>query len=151
VSHRGDGTKLDDYYCYGLPVLAPADGTVRVVMNEDEDVPIGQDFGFKNAGGNQVVIEVAANEFLFICHMQPGSITVRPGDRVTTGQVLGRVGNSGHTSEPHIHIHLQDTADDGWGEGIPLYFHHYRSGDQLIDRGIPTGGLERQIVEHVPE
>lgn len=139
-SHRGDGKKLDDYYCYGLSVLAPADGTVRSVMNDDEDLPIGQDTGFINAGGNQVTIEVASKEFLFICHMQPDSITVKPGDLVTTGQVLGRVGNSGHTSEPHVHIHLQDTPEDGWGEGIPLYFHNYLRDGKLIDRGIPTGG-----------
>lgn len=149
-SFQGDGTKLDDYYCYGLPVIAPADGIVRAVANDDEDLPPGQMTGFKNVGGNEVAIEVAPNEFLFICHMQPGSITVKPGDRITTGQVIGRVGNSGHTSEPHIHIHLQDSAESGWGEGIPLYFYNYRLNGQLIERGIPTGGgYGGQIVEHV--
>jgi hypothetical protein len=150
-SHRGDGKSLDDYFCYGLPVLAPADGKVRAVINDEEDMPIGQVTGFKSAGGNQVVIEVAANEFLFICHMQLQSIAVKVGDEVTAGQELGRVGNSGHTTEPHVHIHLQDTAEDGWGEGIPLYFHNYLADGKRVERGIPTGGIPMgQTVEHVP-
>jgi hypothetical protein len=56
-------------------------------------------------------------------------------------QVLGRIGNSGNTSEPHLHIHLQDSPNDDADEGIPLYFHHYRLGDQLIERGMHTGRL----------
>ena len=68
-----------------------------------------------------------------------------------TGRVLGRIGNSGHTTEPHLHIHLQDSPNDDEGEGIPLYFHHYRLGDRLIDRGMPTGGFDPQVVEHAAD
>jgi hypothetical protein len=53
--------------------------------------------------------------------------------------VLGRIGNSGQSTEPHVHIHLQDTSEDGWGEGIPLYFSKYLLDGKLIDRGIPMG------------
>lgn len=149
-SCQGDGKLLEDYYCYGLPVLAPADGTVRSVVDGHPNMPPGQ-LGGRSAGGNQLVIEVAPGEFLFLCHMQPGSFTVKPGDRVETGQILGRVGNSGNTSEPHLHIHLQDTPKDTFGEGIPLYFHRYRLNGRLVERGLPTGGLtDRQIIEHVP-
>jgi murein DD-endopeptidase MepM/ murein hydrolase activator NlpD len=149
-SHRGDGTRLEDYYAYGLPVLAPADGKVVAVSDGDPDMPIGVMGGGRSAGGNEVVLEVAPGEFLVLCHMQPGSIAVKAGDQVTQGQVIGKVGNSGNTSEPHLHVHLQDRPDEDIAEGIPLYFHDYKVGDRLVERGIPTGGWpDGQVVEHV--
>ena len=153
---KGDGTACEDYYCYGAPVLAPADGTVRAVSDGDPDIPIGVMGGGKEPGGNYVVVEVAPGQFLFLCHLKASSITVQPGDHVTRGQVLGRIGNSGNTSEPHLHIHLQDRPEPLLAEGIPLYFHSYRVGDRFVERGIPTGGvaggrLVGQVVEHVGE
>jgi hypothetical protein len=147
-SHRGDGATLEDYYCFGLPVRAPADGTVRSVLDGKPNMAPGA-LGGTPAGGNQIVIEVAPREFLFLCHLQFGSITVEPGERVKAGQVVARIGNSGNTSEPHLHIHLQESPNDDEGEGIPLMFHHYRSDDVVIDRGMPTGGMTRQIVENL--
>jgi hypothetical protein len=147
---REDGKVLEDYYCFGLPVLAPADGTVRSVVDGNANMAVGE-LGGRPTGGNQLVIEVAPREFLFLCHLQPGSISVKPADRVGIGQVVGRVGNSGNTSRPHLHIHLQDLPNDDEGEGVPLYFHHYRVGNKLIERGMPNGGFNPQVVEHVPE
>ena len=151
-THAGDGSRLEDYYCYGLPVLAPADGTVVAVLAGQPDQPIGV-MGALPPGGNQIVIEVAPKQFLFLCHLGRGTITVKEGDSVVQGQPLAKVGNSGNTSEPHLHIHLQDTANDVLGEGIPLYFHDYRVNGKVIDRGLPTGGFswegpKGQIVEH---
>ena len=102
----------------GTVILAPADGTVRSVVDGHPNMPPGE-LGGRPAGGNQIALEVAPREFLFLCHLQPGSITVQPGDQVAAGQVLGRVGNSGNTSEPHLHIHLQDSPNGDEGEGIP--------------------------------
>jgi hypothetical protein len=155
-SFKGDGQACEDYHCHGLAVLAPADGTVHAVSDGDPDMPIGVMGGGKDAGGNQIVLEVATNQFLFLCHLHAGSITVKTGDRVTMGQVLGRIGNSGNTSEPHLHIHVQHGSDPDFAEGIPLYFHNYRVGDLLVERGIPTGGVAGdrfvgQIVVHVGE
>jgi murein DD-endopeptidase MepM/ murein hydrolase activator NlpD len=141
-SHRGDGTSVEDYNAYGLPVLAPADGKVVAVSDGDPDMPIGVMGGGRSAGGNEVVLEVAPGEFLFLCHMRPGSIAVKSCDQVSQGQVIGNVGNSGNTNEPHVHVHLQDSPDEDIAEGIPLYFHDYKVGDLFIERGIPTGGKE---------
>jgi hypothetical protein len=74
--------------------------------------------------------------------------------------VIGRVGNSGNSSEPHVHLHLQDTSAPYLGEGIPFYFHDYRVNGVEVERGMPYGGRARrsrrwpgaftgQIVEHV--
>ena len=144
-----DGRSPGDYYCYGLPVLAPAKGTVYTTSDGDPDMPIGVLGGGKDACGNQVVVQVAQDQFLFFCHLQPGSILVKKGDLVTTGQVLGRVGNSGNSYGPHLHMHLQDGPKLHLAEGIPMYFHGYRVGGQFVERGMPTGGIARQIIESV--
>jgi hypothetical protein len=146
-SFRTDGRVLTDYYVYGLPVLAPAPGTVRLVVDGEPDSRIG---GRSVLGGcgNRVVIEVAPAEFLFLCHLQPGSLAVAPGARVAAAQPVARVGNSGNSTEPHLHIHLQTTARAELGEGIPFYFHGYRDETGTVDRGMPTGGRQPQVVEH---
>jgi hypothetical protein len=152
-SFAADGTELTDYYCYALPVLAPATGVVHATYTDARDMPIGI-LGGMPPGGNQIIIKVAEKQFLFLCHLQPGSIDVQPGDKVEEGQVIARIGNSGNTSEPHLHIHLQDTPDLFLGEGIPLYFRQYRVGSTVVQRGVPSGGVRRgqwigQVIEHV--
>lgn len=61
------------------------------------------------AGGNAVIIRHAENEVSLLAHFQQGSIRVHRGERVKQGQVLGLCGNSGNSSEPHIHFHVQNT------------------------------------------
>ena len=157
-THRGDGSRVDQYYAYGLPVVSPADGIVHSTRDWDPDEPPGY-WRIRRVTGNHVVLEVAPGEYLFVAHLQPGSVRVAPGDRVRQGQVLGLVGNSGNSTEPHVHLHLQDTPRTYLGESIPFYFHDYRLGDRLIARGMPTGGQRNrrsvprgpyvgQIVEH---
>lgn len=64
------------------------------------------------------------------------------GEFVKQGKEIASVGNSGHTSEPHLHIQLQD--DISYGEGIPLYFYNYIANEKLVPKGIPTGGIDKQ-------
>jgi murein DD-endopeptidase MepM/ murein hydrolase activator NlpD len=157
MSFQGDGTRLDDYYVYGRAVFAPAAGVVVEVRDSEPDAEVGH-WQLRRASGNHVIVRVASNEFLFIAHLQRGSIAVAPGERVRAGQPIGRVGNSGNTSEPHLHLHLQDTPTPYLGEGIPLYFRTYWAGGRFVDRGMPTGGrngrlhsgpFSGQIVEQV--
>ena len=153
---RGDGARCEDYLCYGLSVLAPAGGKVAAILDGMPDQPVGV-LGGMPAGGNQIVIEVKDNgqsQYLFLCHLLRGSIAVKEGDSVSQGQPLAKVGNSGNTSEPHLHIHLQNTSADDVAEGIPLFFHDYRTGGRFVERGIPMGGIDSnglkgQTVEHV--
>ena len=155
-SFRGEGAELDDYYGYGLPVLAPASGVVFAAHHDEPDVTIGG-WRWSLAGlSNHVGLEVAPDEYLFIGHFQPGSVRVVVGDRVTVGQQLGRVGNSGNSSEPHVHLHLQDMRRWYFGEGIPFYFHRYRQAGRVIERGMPEGGQTRgrydgDVIVNVPE
>ena len=137
-SHTGDGSAVTDYWAYGQQVLAPAAGTVvEVVDGLPDEVPqtIGDTV---NPAGNHIIIEVAEGEFLLIAHMQAGSLMVAEGEVVEAGQQLGLVGNSGSTTEPHIHVHLQDLpvflVD---GAGLNLEFTDYVANGDAVDRGQP--------------
>lgn len=140
-THTGSGDKVTDYYCYGVPILAPANGKIIEAFDEDPDMPPGVIGGGTTAFGNYVIIEVAENEFLFICHMKPDSILVEVGDTVQKGQEIGAIGNSGNTDEPHIHMHLQSSSD--YGVGIPMYFYDLEVDGVYTEKAIPTGGFDK--------
>jgi murein DD-endopeptidase MepM/ murein hydrolase activator NlpD len=149
LSYRTHGGDVSDYHAYGLPVLAPADGIVRAASDGEPDSSLGAR-SLLDGCGNRVVLEVASDEFLFLCHLKPGSVSVKEGDRVTMGQPIGRVGNSGNSTEPHVHVHLQ-TTPGRFGEGIPMYFHGYRTRTGPVARGMPTGGRGGTVVEHAAQ
>jgi murein DD-endopeptidase MepM/ murein hydrolase activator NlpD len=143
VSHQGTGAAVADYHAYRQPVLAPASG--RVVATHDGEPDSRPGRGDPASGGNFVVLEVAPAQFLFVAHLQAGTIVPAPGEWVRRGDLLGRVGNSGNSSEPHVHLHLQDTPEPGQGEGIPFFFSDYLLDDGTPDghsvvRGMPSGG-----------
>lgn len=143
-SYRGAGRQLTDYYVYGRPVRAPASGRVLAVHDGDPDIPARR-LKRGRGVGNHVILEVAPSEFLLLAHFRPGSIAVAPGENVTAGQIVGLVGNSGNTSEPHVHLHLQDTPAPDAGEGIPFFFSDYLSvaTGEPVERGMPQGGIQR--------
>ncbi|WP_092891398.1 M23 family metallopeptidase [Roseicitreum antarcticum] len=76
----------------------------------------------------------------FLAHLQRGSLAVAKGGSVTTGQQIGQCGNSGNTSETHLHFHMQTSLMLGQGEGLPAQFRNYLANGVLIDRGEPTEG-----------
>ncbi|WP_367717283.1 M23 family metallopeptidase [Nitratireductor sp. GISD-1A_MAKvit] len=138
-THSGDGTKLEDFYCWDRPVLAPADGKVVSVVDGLPDKEIGE-ADISRPAGNHVVLELAEGEFAFLAHLRRGSISVAVGDEVTRGDEVGRCGNSGNTSEPHLHMHLQTTPDLMSGEGLPAQFHNYIADGVSKAEGEPVRG-----------
>ena len=104
--HRPGSTDLTSYYIYDQPVLAPASGTVTYVVDGHPDLPIGS-VDSQHPTGNQVVIDIGGGHYLLMGHLRQGSIAVRVGDRVAEGQPIARVGKSGHSSHPHLHIQAQ--------------------------------------------
>jgi hypothetical protein len=133
VTHTGDATRLESYYCWDQPIRAPAAGTIVAVTNDLPDNPIGQT-DTQHPLGNHVVIDLGDGEFAFLAHMRQGSIAVAAGDTVAVGDELGRCGNSGNTSEPHLHMHLQTTPDLADGEGLPAQFVNYTADDLPVER-----------------
>ena len=134
-SHTSTGTVLSDYYCYGAEVLAPAAGTIVWSCDSLPDQVPGQ-MDPANPVGNGVVIDHGNGEFSLLAHMQPKSLRVKVGDKVKASAVLGLVGNSGNTSEPHIHYHLQNGPDMKSAEGLPAPF------SNLIVNGKPVAKAE---------
>lgn len=125
-THRGDGSHLEDYYAYGEPILAPADGEVTQVIDGVRDGPhVGTgwtDWRAPRLGGNSVTIRHAEGEFSYLAHLIPGSIPVRVGQRVLRGEEVGRCGHSGNSTEPHLHFQIQDHADCYQAVGLPVKF-----------------------------
>lgn len=130
---------LSEYYCWGEPVVSPAGGEVVKYENDREDFP-PREFDESSVFGNHVVVRVDAGEFLYVGHLQEGSVRVEPGDAVERGERLGTCGNSGRAVEPHVHVHLQDRLEFPVARSLPLRFSNYRvAGEGRVDRGMPEG------------
>ncbi len=120
-SYKGDGKKNSDYFAYGKKILAAAKGTVVTVIDGVPDNTPGVMNGY-SALGNAVVIKHGEGEYSLYAHLSPGSIRVRPKTVVRAGQLLGLCGNSGNSSEAHLHFHLQDRADVATAIGVEPAF-----------------------------
>lgn len=142
-SHAGNPAALPAYHCWGRPILAPADGIVARAVDGLPDQAIGSSDP-ENPAGNHVVIDFGSEEYGFLAHLQQGSLRVSKGDAVTAGQEIGLCGNSGNTSEPHLHFHMQTSPILGQGHGLPAQFLTYRADGKLIERGEPQRG---EIIE----
>ncbi|MGH2533589.1 MAG: M23 family metallopeptidase [Thermomicrobiales bacterium] len=142
ATYQGDGTENTDYWAWGQPVLAPADGAVITVRDGIADNTPGQLSPEPHPAGNHVVIQTAGDAYVFIAHLQQGSIRVAEGDAVAAGDLIGLTGNSGNSSEPHIHIHAQNRADYYAADaiGLPLRFSGYLANGEPVTEGVPVQG-----------
>jgi murein DD-endopeptidase MepM/ murein hydrolase activator NlpD len=120
-TQRGGGARNEDYYAFGREVLSPADGTVVEVIEGVRDNTPGSMNPY-SAVGNCVMIQHRENEVSVLAHFQQGSIVVKEGEEVKRGQLLGKCGNSGNSSEPHVHYHLQNSPVLPDGLGIKCVF-----------------------------
>jgi murein DD-endopeptidase MepM/ murein hydrolase activator NlpD/predicted DCC family thiol-disulfide oxidoreductase YuxK len=134
-----DGTRLDQFFSFGQPVLAPAAGTVVEAHDGTPDNPVNSPFASPPTG-NYVVLDHGNSEYTLLAHMKQGSIKVKVGDKLKAGQMIGRCGNSGNSSTPHLHIHLQNTAVPFKGAGLPLQFRNYLADKKFVNSGEPTRG-----------
>lgn len=101
----------ENYYAFGKEVFAPFKGKVEAVVSNQKDVTPGTVTNETEPFGNYVILAHEHDEYSLICHLKENSITVREGDRVEQGALLGQCGNSGHTSEPHIHFQVMNGRD----------------------------------------
>lgn len=152
-TYKGNAKDNKNYFAYGAQALAVADSTV--VETKDgipENVPDEKARAVKitleTIGGNHVVLDLGDGKFAFYGHLQPGSLRVKTGDRVKRGDVLGLVGNSGNSTEPHLHFHVMDRGSPLESEGLPYLIDAYESrtkdkGWEKRERALP---LENEIV-----
>ena len=137
-THRGTGTTNDDYWAWGQRIVAPAAGVVVAAVDGIADnQPLTGGVNATDPAGNHVLIDVGHGEHVLLAHFQQGSVVVKVGDRVDAGQLLGLCGSSGNSSEPHLHVHLQDSPAPLEGIGLPLAF-----ADLLVDgERVPSAEL----------
>jgi murein DD-endopeptidase len=128
---RGDESQVANWHGYGTEVLAVADATVIEAM---DDLPDNPSFGktsrtpipLENVSGNYVCLDLGSGRFAFYEHLKHGSIRVKPGQRVKSGELLALLGNSGSTSSgPHLHFHVGDAKSELASEGLPYVFKRF--------------------------
>ena len=128
-TYQGNHRDNRSFRCHGQPVVAAADGeVVEVHDGVPENSPVGARPSWRqllrqprDIGGNFVVLRHAPDEFSAYMHLRPG-LAVRAGAAVRAGDVLGACGNSGNSSEPHLHFQLQDGPDPMRANGLPARF-----------------------------
>ena len=127
--YRGDRSKPESYPYFGADIHAVADGPVVAVLDDlPEQVP-GQSptgLSLEQYGGNHIVQDISDGRgdhyYALYAHLKTGSVKVKPGDRLTTGQVIGNLGNTGNTDAPHLHFHVMSTPEPLMSNGIPFEF-----------------------------
>lgn len=128
-SYKTDGKTNEDYYSFGQELIAPCDGEIVLVVDGVKDnIP-----GTLNPiyiPGNTVIIKTDNNEFLFFAHFKQHSIAVKQGQKIKQGQLLGLCGNSGNSSEAHLHFHIQNLEDMNSATGVKCYFDNIKVNGQ---------------------
>ena len=124
----GDGSKLTDYPYYGTPIHAVASGVVVSAINNRPQVPPNTSTADNHTlhnpadySGNSVIERIARGVYATYAHMQTGSVRVKAGQRLRTGEVIGLLGNSGNTTAPHLHFGIVDRADF-FSNSLPFAF-----------------------------
>ena len=121
---RGDASVLSNWAGYGEDVLAVGDGMVADMVDRfpEPTKPITLD----NSAGNYVTLDLSGGRFVTYEHLKPGSVRVKTGDRVRSGQVLALLGGSGSVSSgPHLHFHVSDVNSSLGAEGVPFVFRQF--------------------------
>jgi hypothetical protein len=134
---EGDGSQNEQWFGHGNPIFAAAGGTVVSTRDDMPEVPPGtgttDNPTLKNAtdfGGNHVLIRMRRGVYALYGHMIPGTVTVEPGERVETGEQLGRLGSSGNTSAPHLHFGLIDGRGLLSSDSLPFVIDRFTYGGQ---------------------
>jgi murein DD-endopeptidase MepM/ murein hydrolase activator NlpD len=158
------------FFAYGRPILAPADGVVVAAHDGEIDhmgrrsqltlVPyaLGQAArlrqGVEAIAGNYLIIALReSGAFVALVHLRAGSIRVALGEEVTTGQPIADCGNSGNSTQPHVHVQVMDSPDLSVAQGVPMAFRRFREWPrgarhpQIRESGLPGEGA---VVEPLP-
>lgn len=138
VTYRGDPTKNESYLAWDSPVQSVSDGTVVKVVSDAPDIAPGSlpaNVAIGDATGNRVIIDIGNGVFALFAHLKQGSPTIKAGDKVTRGQVIGRLGNSGNTTEPHLHFQLTRSEAPLVGDNVPFEIESFDYVGQFKETG----------------
>ena len=120
-SHNNNGERNGDYFAFEKELIAPCEAEVVLVVDGIKDNKPGE-FNPIYIPGNTVILKTNNGEYLFFAHFKQNSIIVKQGQKVKKGELLGLCGNSGNSSEPHLHFHIQNVEDMNKATGAKSYF-----------------------------
>jgi murein DD-endopeptidase MepM/ murein hydrolase activator NlpD len=152
-TYRGDPSDNRSYRAYGTEIHAVADGVVTqagdgILQNTPGAKSLAVPITLETIGGNHVIVEIGSGLFAFYAHLQPGSLRVKVGDKVTRGQVLGLLGNSGNSSEPHLHFQICSANSELGSEGLPYAFASFEvqgKGESDGMKMFPAGPVKHEM------
>lgn len=137
---NGDKGDLASYPSFGADVIAVADGPVAALAEGmPEQVPGANPVGLPldQYSGNRVIQDIGGGNYVMYAHLKTGSIKVKVGDRLTTGQPIAAVGNTGNTDAPHLHFQLMSDPEPLRANGLPFLFDKFR-----LDSRLPPDAIE---------
>lgn len=159
IKYLTKGIPVEDYYCWGELIYSPCDGEVMVAQDgfaENTKTNLINDFSqarnhaknfnpinrhTQEVAGNYIIIKMKENIFVALCHLQKNSIRVSKGDQIKKGDVLAKIGHSGNSFGPHLHLQAMDRLDIANAKGLPCAFADYEVYDdgkwQTVKSGIP--------------
>ncbi|WP_051130017.1 M23 family metallopeptidase [Pedobacter arcticus] len=122
-SYKTDGKTNEDYYCFGKEIIAPCNAEVAYAVDGVKDNIPGE-LNKMFILGNSVLLKTNNKEYILLAHFKQNTIKVKQGDIVKKGAFLGLSGNSGNSSEPHLHFHIQDLENFNKATGIKCFFNN---------------------------
>ena len=143
--YRNNGDAVEDWFGAGEDVLAVEDGIVTRVVTGQPQNQIGQPPYppiVAIGGGNEVLVYIGDGIFTMYAHLAPGTVSAYVGQRVRRGDVLGKLGNTGQSTAPHLHFQVMDNNSIGFSQGLPWVFDKFTllgTFDGLSDTGTLTG------------
>ncbi|HEX4305463.1 MAG TPA: M23 family metallopeptidase [Solirubrobacterales bacterium] len=144
---EGPLDQLSSYPYFGDEVHSATAGKVVGVVDDIPNTPAGAfppAITAEKAGGNHVVVSFGGGHYAFYAHLQPGTVTVKVGQKVKVGQVLGLLGNSGNSNAPHLHFHVMDSPHPLASNGMPYRFSSFTVEGELTNlAGLETGETAR--------
>jgi len=136
-SFKTNGKTNKDYYVFGKEITAPCDAkVVQVITGVKDNIP--GELNPKQLTGNTVVLETKHKEYIMMAHFKEKSIVVKEGQQVKAGQLLGQCGNSGNTTEPHLHLSLQNVKDMNAAAGGKLFFEKIKVNGEIKEDYLPV-------------
>jgi hypothetical protein len=150
-SFSGDGSTLEHYHCFGLPVLSPVYGLVTTIKESLPDNAPGE-LDLRNNWGNHVLIQTDSGLFVLLAHLRQFSIKVKEGERVTPNTPIASCGNSGRSPQPHLHLQVQRHSSLG-GATVPFHLVSsiVRSGDKAPKYRLVAEVTEGSSVQRADE
>lgn len=136
-SHTGDSKKNENYFVFGQDIIAPCDAkVVKVITGVYDNIP--GEMNREQLLGNAIVLETNQKEYVLFAHLKQGSVLVKEGDLLKQGQAMAQCGNSGNSTEAHLHLQLQNVPDFFQATGAKLYFDNILVNGSLKSDYIPV-------------